>query len=42
MASFGAAFSFSNCADRENDKLNYRFLSVVKNNGKEGLKLFSK
>ena len=33
-----AAFSCSNCADREKDKSNYRFPSIV-NNGKEGLKL---
>ena len=29
----------SNRADREKDKSNYRFPSIVKNNGKEGLKL---
>ena len=31
----------SNCADREKDKSNYRFPSIVKNNSKEGLE-FSK
>ena len=29
----------SNRADREKDKSNYRFSPIVKNNGKEGLKL---
>ena len=29
----------SNRADREKDKTNYRFSPIVKNNGKEGLKL---
>ena len=34
-----AVFNCSNCAGRETDKSNYRFPSIVKNNGKEGLKL---
>ena len=41
MASFCAVFNCSNCADREKNKSNYRFPSIVKNNDKEGLK-FSK
>ena len=40
MASFCAVFNCSNCADREKNKSNYRFPSIVKNNDK-GLK-FSK
>ena len=39
MLSFCAIFNWSNCADKEKDKSNYRFPSIVKNNGKEGLKL---
>ena len=34
-----AVFNCSNHADREKDKSNYHFPSVVKNNRKEGLKL---
>ena len=34
-----AVFNYLSCADREKDKPNYCFLSFVKNNGKEGLKL---
>ena len=34
-----AVFNLSNRADREKDKSNYRFPSIVKNNGKRGLKL---
>ena len=39
MASLCAVFNCSNRADREEDKSNYRFPSIVKNNGKGGLKL---
>ena len=39
MPSFCAVFNCSNRADREKAKSNYRFPSIVKNNGKEGLKL---
>ena len=39
MQSFCAVFNCSNRADREKNKSNYRFPSIVKNNGKEGLKL---
>ena len=39
MPSFCAVLNCSNRADREKDKSNYRFPSIVKNNGKEGLKL---
>ena len=39
MQSFCAAFNCSNRADREQSKSNYRFPSIVKNNGKGGLKL---
>ena len=39
MPSFCAALNFSNCADREKDKSNYRFPSIVENNFREGLKL---
>ena len=39
LPSFCAVFNCSNRADREKDKSNYRFPSIVKNNGKEGLKL---
>ena len=35
---FGS-FNCSNRADREKDKSNYHFPSIVKNNCKEGLKL---
>ena len=38
---FCAVFDCSNRADREKNKSNYRFPSIVKNNGKEGL-TFSK
>ena len=39
MPSFCAVLNFSNCADREKDKSNYRFPSIVENNFREGLKL---
>ena len=39
MASLCAVFNCSNRADREEDKSNYRFPSIVKNNGKGGLEL---
>ena len=39
MATFCAVFNYSNGADREKDKSNDRFPSIVKNNSKEGLKL---
>ena len=39
MPSFCVAFNCSNRADREKNKSNYRFPSIVKSNGKEGLKL---
>ena len=38
MPSF-CTVNYSNCANREKDKSNYRFPSIVKNNNKEGLKL---
>ena len=38
MLSFCALFDCRNCADKEKDKSNYRFPSIVKNNDKEGLK----
>ena len=38
MPSF-CAVNYSNCANREKDKSNYRFSSVVKSNSKKGLKL---
>ena len=38
MPSFCAVLNCSNRADREKDKSNYRFLSLVKNNDKKGLK----
>ena len=41
MQIFYAIFNSSNCADREKNKSNYRFPSIVKNNGTEGL-TFSK
>ena len=41
MQIFCAVFDCSNRADREKNKSNYRFPSIVKNNGKEGL-TFSK
>ena len=41
MQIFCAVFNSSNCADTEKNKSNYRFPSIVKNNGKEGL-TFSK
>ena len=37
MQNFRAVFNCSNRADREKNKSNYRFPSIVKNNGKEGL-----
>ena len=39
MLSFCAAFNCLNRAEKEKDKTNYRFPSIVKSNGKEGLKL---
>ena len=39
MQIFCAVFNCSNRADREKNKSNYRFPSIVKNNGKEGLTL---
>ena len=39
MPSFCAVFNCSYRADSEKDKSNYRFPTVLKNNGKEGLKL---
>ena len=39
MPSFCAVFNCSNRADREKDKFYYRFPSIVRNNGEEGLKL---
>ena len=39
MTRFCAVFNYSNGADREKDKSNDRFPSIVKNNSKEGLKL---
>ena len=39
MPSFCVVFNCSNCADREKNKSNYGFPSIVKNNGKEGLAL---
>ena len=39
MLRFCAVFNCSNRADKEKDKSNYCFSSIVKNNGKEGLKL---
>ena len=39
MASFCAVFNCSNRADREEDKSNYRFPSIFKNNGKGDFKL---
>ena len=39
MASFCAVFNCSNRADREEGKSNYRFPSILKDNGKGGLKL---
>ena len=38
MPSFSAG-NHSNCADREKDRSNYLFPSIVKNNSKKGLKL---
>ena len=38
MTRFCAVFNCSNRADREKNKSNYRFPSIVKSNGKEGLK----
>ena len=39
MPGFCVVFNCSNGADREKVKFNYRFPSIVKNNGKEKLKL---
>ena len=39
MPSFCAVFNCSNRADREKNKSNYRFPSIVQNNGKKDLKL---
>ena len=39
MLSFCAVFNFWNCAEKEKDESNYYFPLIVKNNGKEGLKL---
>ena len=39
MTSFCAVLNCSNRADREKDKSNYCFSSIVKNNFKEGWKL---
>ena len=39
IGGFCALFNCSNRADTENDKSIHRFLSIVKNNGKEGVKL---
>ena len=39
MPSFCAVFNCSNRADREKDKSYYRFPSIIRNNGEEGLKL---
>ena len=39
MQIFCAVFNCSNRGDREKNKSNYRFPSIVKNNGKEGLTL---
>ena len=39
MPSFCAVLRYSNCVDREKDRSYYCLLSIVKNNGKEGIKL---
>ena len=39
MANFFAALQCSNRAERQKDKFYYRFSSIIKNNGEEGLKL---
>ena len=39
MLSFCAVFNCSNCVEKKKEESNYRFPSIVKNNGKEGLKL---
>ena len=39
MLSFYAVFNSWNCTEKDKDKSNYRFPSIVKNNGKEDLKL---
>ena len=39
MLTFCPAFNCSNRAGKEKGKSNYRFPSIAKNNGKEGLKL---
>ena len=39
MLSFCAVFNCTNCAEKKKDKSNCSFPSIVKNNGKEGLKL---
>ena len=38
MLRFCAVFNCSNRAEKQKDKSNYRFPSIVKNNDKEGLK----
>ena len=38
MLSFCGVFNCSNCADKDKDRSNYRFPSIVKNNSKEDLK----
>ena len=40
MQSFCTVFNWSNRADREKNKSNYRFPSIVKNNGKRRLETF--
>ena len=39
MSSFCAVI-YSNCADREKDKSNYRFPSIVRNNSKKALEIW--
>ena len=39
MPSFCGVFNCPYCAGRQKDKSNYRFPSILKKNGKEGLKL---
>ena len=38
MPRFCAVLNYPNLADRKKDKTNYQFPSIVKNNGKKGLK----
>ena len=40
MQGFCAVFNWSNRPDREKNKCNYRFPSIVKNNGKRRLETF--